>query len=208
MHRQIMRINNAATKGKKRRQRVAWQGRKEKVQGHAPSRPRCEARPGLDDRPPEQNAGGEEARVFDFMPPCGPHAQFEQSGSVPCDYGCGAGEPTEQGCVTMFANVRTGEQRNNGPETRRPKGFGNPLSRTITGALEQNERSAYRHQNQVLRHMGSQQVMIHERRAETRRPPTEQVNRMRKLPAARRTADRESLYEADTSPAGRRIPLR
>src|SRR5580698_6673268 len=91
-----MRINNAAAKREKRRQGVAWQGREEEVQRYAPRGPRREAWPGLDDRPPEQNAGGEKARIFDFMQPRGPHSQFEQSGSVPCDYRCRAREPTEQ----------------------------------------------------------------------------------------------------------------
>jgi hypothetical protein len=95
MHEHIVWIDNAIAEGKESRQGVARYGRKEKVQGDAPSGPGWEAGPRLDDRPPEQNAGGEKARLFQFMQPHGTHAQFEQTGNVPCDDGCRTGEPTE-----------------------------------------------------------------------------------------------------------------
>src|ERR1700722_7639329 len=83
--RNIRRVNNSFTKCEKSGKRVAGQRRGEKIQRNGPLGPSWRARPGLDYRPPEHQAGTQKRSVLQSMQPVQPQRQLEHRRYMPSD---------------------------------------------------------------------------------------------------------------------------
>jgi hypothetical protein len=55
----------------------------------------------LHDRPPEQKAGQQKARILDSVRPMGPQGELKGGGKMPSDYGDGARQPAKDGVRKM-----------------------------------------------------------------------------------------------------------
>jgi len=106
--------------------------------------------------------------VFDFVPMVGPQSQIKGGGDMPSDRDATGRQPTECRARANAAQTVKRAPSDQGTQHIADEAPRQCVEQSDRGSAQQNQRGGHRHQQQVLRHVSGEQLLVQfgERRAE------------------------------------------
>jgi len=164
----IRRIEGAIAESEKCAQGAPGKCAKEKIERDGPARPTRFGGKRLDDGPPEEDRGEEEAGVFDFVPGIGAESKFKCGRNVPSNESDCGEDPADEGVGEKFSERLHRAQTQERAERSAHEPLWESVKKRQGGSAEKDERRNDKHKKDVLDHVDGEGGFIEgrERRAD------------------------------------------